>query len=146
MADIYELQLTLDLPGSLLPEELDLLRWHLGQEGGRQDDGYEYPLWDARGSARRIGGVLVGELHSDGSEWALTVRQEAHPDEFDDLRRIVLWLGTRTTTVGTIGYLRFYEDHLPDVLIAASGAVRREILRADEVVEAATEVIPDPYA
>lgn len=148
MADIYELQLSLDLPDSLTPQDLALLRWHLGEDGGRQDDGYEYPLWDARGSARRIGGVLVGELRYDEnmSEWSLTVRQEAHPDEFDDLRRMVLWLGARTTTVGVIGYLRFYEAHLPDVLIAQSGSVRCAILRVEKVVESAAEVIPDPYA
>ncbi|MFF6994766.1 hypothetical protein ACFY93_07360 [Streptomyces sp. NPDC008313] len=146
MADIYEVQLTLDLPGSLPPQDLTQLRWHLGEEGSRSADGYAYPLWGDRGPALRIGGVLVGELRSDGPAWALTVRQEAHPDEFDDLRRMVRWLGARTTTVGTIGYLRFHEDHLPDVLVAESGVVRREVLRVDEVVEAAAEVIPDPYA
>ncbi|MFF1277603.1 hypothetical protein ACFVZC_30035 [Streptomyces marokkonensis] len=146
MADIYELQLTLHLPGSLPPEDLALLRWHLGMEGGRQGDGYEYPLWEARGAALRIGGALVGELHPGGAGWALTVRQETHPDEFDDLRRIVRWLGARTTTVGTVGHLRFYEAHLPDLLIAEGGAVCREILRVEEVVGAADHVIPDFYA
>ncbi|MCP9995271.1 hypothetical protein LUX34_05730 [Streptomyces werraensis] len=53
MADIYEFQLALDLPGSLPPQDLALLRWHLGEEGGRQDDGYAYPLWGDRG--RRCG-------------------------------------------------------------------------------------------
>ncbi|MGV4891379.1 hypothetical protein ACSR0Z_33305 [Streptomyces viridosporus] len=146
MADIYELQLALDLPDSLPSQDLALLRWHLGEEGGRGDDGYAYPLWGDRGPALRIGGVLVGELRSDGSGWALTVRQEAHPDEFDDLRRMVLWLGARTTTVGIIGYLRFHEAHLPDVLIARSGAVHRATLRVDGVVASVAEVIPDPYA
>ncbi|MEV7862168.1 hypothetical protein AB0O86_25925 [Streptomyces hirsutus] len=152
MADIYELQLTLDLPDSLPPQDLALLRWHLGEEGSRQDDGhdghdgYEYPLWGARGPARRIGGVLVGELCSAGGGWALTVRQEAHPDEFDDLRRVVLWLGERTTSVGTIGHLRFYESDVPDVLIAQAGEVHRAVLRTDEIAQSPTEVIPDPWA
>ncbi|MFE7900391.1 hypothetical protein ACFU3E_23295 [Streptomyces sp. NPDC057424] len=146
MADIYELQLALNLPGAIPPEDLALLRWHLALEGGRQGDGYEYPLWQARGAALRIGGALVGELHLHGAEWALTVRQEAHPGEFDDLRRIVLWLGARTTTVGTVGYFRFYEAHLPDALIAEAGTVRREILHGEEVVEAAGQVTPDFYA
>ncbi|GGX06818.1 hypothetical protein GCM10010297_30490 [Streptomyces malachitofuscus] len=143
MADIYELQLALDLPDSLPPEDLALLRWHLGQDGGREDGGFEYPLWEARGAALRIGGSLVGELNSSGAGWALTVRQETHPDDFDDLRRIVVWLGARTTTVGTVGYLRFYEAHHPHVLIAESGAVRREVLRVDKGVGAADQVIPD---
>ncbi|MCO4697789.1 hypothetical protein LRR80_03857 [Streptomyces sp. RO-S4] len=146
MADIYELQLTLDLPDSLPPQDLALLRWHLGEEGGVQGDGYAYPLWGDRGPALRIGGALVGELCSDGPQWALTVRQEAHPDEFDDLRRMVLWLAARTTTVGTVGYLRFHESHVPDVLVAEAGAVRSAVLRVEKVLESATEVIPDPYA
>ncbi|MGY3205379.1 hypothetical protein [Streptomyces sp. TE5632] len=149
MADIYELQLTLDLPDSLPPRDLALLRWHLGEESSRQDDGhdgYEYPLWDARGPARRIGGALVGELCSDGDGWALTVRQEAHPDEFDDLRRLVLWLGARTTSVGAIGHLRFYESDVPDVLIAQAGKVHSAVLRVDKTVRSPTEVIPDPCA
>ncbi|MFE9975756.1 hypothetical protein ACFYRD_34865 [Streptomyces hirsutus] len=154
MADIYELQLTLDLPDSLPPQDLALLRWHLGEEVSRQNeareggdgyDGCEYPLWDARGPARRIGGALVGELCSDGGGWALTVRQEVHPDEFDDLRRVVLWLGARTTSVGAVGHLRFYESDVPDVLIAQAGEVHRAVLRTDETARSPTEVIPDPW-
>lgn len=145
MADVYEFQLTLDLPDSLPPQDLALLRWHLGEEGGRQGE-YEYPLWDTRGPARRIGGVLVGELGSDAWGWALTVRQEVHPDDFGDLRRIVLWLGARTTSVGAIGYLRFYEDHVPDVLIARAGSVRCATLQVERVIESEAEVLPDPYA
>ncbi|MFC7513361.1 hypothetical protein ACFQV4_38430 [Streptomyces thermocarboxydus] len=74
------------------------------------------------------------------------MRQETHPDEFDDLRRMVMWLGARTTTVGTVGYLRFYESHVPDVLVAEAGTVRSTVLRVEKVLESATEVILDPYA
>lgn len=142
MADTYELQLTLDLSDSLSPGELDLLRWHLGEEGGRQDEGYEYPLWDGRGWARRIGGLQVAELRPVHGGWSLTVRQEAHPDEFHDLRRIVQWLGRRTTSSGPIGYLRFYEAHEPDMLIAQSGTVSCAFLKVDEVIEVASEEFP----
>ncbi|MFJ5557385.1 hypothetical protein ACIQCD_08170 [Streptomyces sp. NPDC093250] len=48
--------------------------------------------------------------------------------------------------MGTVGYLRFYESRVPDVLVAESGAVRRAVLRVEKVLESATEVIPDPYA
>lgn len=137
MADGYELQLNLDLPDSLSPRDLDLLRWHLGEEDGQQDAGYEYPLWDDRGPASRIGGVQVGELRSVHGGWALTVRQQAHPDQFHDLRRIVRWLGARTTTWGAIGYLRSYESHMPDVLFARSGAVRCVVLQEEKVVSLA---------
>ncbi|WP_344014303.1 hypothetical protein [Streptomyces thermospinosisporus] len=130
MADCYELQLALNLPDSLPPCDLALLRWHLGEESeGGQGDGYayEYPLLAGRGPAWRIGGVLLGELCAHERGWALTVRQEAHPDEFDGLRRLVLWLGD-----------------VPDVLVARDGAVIREVLHADRVVDSANEVISDP--
>ncbi|MFC7513360.1 hypothetical protein ACFQV4_38425 [Streptomyces thermocarboxydus] len=65
MADIYELQLNLDLPGALPPQDLALLRWHLGEEGGRQDDGYAYPLW-GRGPAMRIGARWSGSCAPTG--------------------------------------------------------------------------------
>ncbi|MFJ8692118.1 hypothetical protein [Streptomyces roseolilacinus] len=145
MADIYEFQLTLDLPDSLPEQDPALLRWHPGEEGGRPD-GYEHPLWDARGPARWIGGVLVGELRSGAWGWALTVRQEAHPDGFDDLRVLVRWLGARTTSTGAVGYLRFHEGHVPDVLVAQAGSVRCVTLREERVTESEAEVLPDPYA
>ncbi|WP_309059683.1 hypothetical protein [Streptomyces sp.] len=142
MADTYELQLALDLPDSLSPRELDLLRWHAAEEGGRQDEGYECPLWDGRGPARRIGGLQVAELRAVHGGWALTVRQEAHPDGFHDLRRLVQWLGARTTSTGPIGYLRFYESHVPDMLIVQSGTVRCAFLKEDKVIEVASKEFP----
>ncbi|MEU3896751.1 hypothetical protein [Streptomyces sp. NPDC045251] len=146
MADLYEFQLTLKLPDSLPSEEVDLIRWHLGQENGRYDvDAYDCPLLNARGPAHRIEGAPVGELCSDGKGWSLTVRQEVRPDEFDDLRRLVEWLSVRTTSRGTIGYLRFYESQVPDVLIAqedaAKGTVSCAVLRADKVVGTFAEAV-----
>lgn len=142
MADTYELQLTLDLPDSLSQPELALLRWHLAQEGGRQDGQFEYPLWDGRGPAHRIGGLQVAELQPVDGGWALTVRQEAHPDQFTDLRSILQWLGARTTTVGPIGHLRFYESHVPDMLIAQSGRATCAFLQLDRTVEVASDEFP----
>ncbi|WP_217253926.1 hypothetical protein [Streptomyces sp. AC602_WCS936] len=146
MADLYELQLTLNLPDSLPSEEVDLLHWHLGQENGPYDgDAYDDPLLNARGPAHRIEGALVGELCPNERGWSLTVRQEVHPDEFDDLRRLVEWLGARTTSRGAIGYLRFYESTVPDVLIAqeeaARGAVSCAVLRGDKVVGTFAEAV-----
>ena len=133
MSDLYELQLSLDLPGSLPASDLALIRRHLG-EGGDQapetsDPLAEYPLLSARGPAHRIGGTLVGELLPGPRGWALTVRQEVHPDEFDALRTLLTWLATRTTTIGTIGYVRFLESDVPDVLIATSDGIHRLPLR-----------------
>ncbi|MFC0499437.1 hypothetical protein ACFFKE_32800 [Streptomyces mutabilis] len=80
----------------------------------------------------------MGELCPNGRGWSLTARQEVHPDEFDDLRRLVEWLGARTTSRGAIGYLRFSESTAPDVLIAqeeaAKGTVNCVVLRGDKVV------------
>ncbi|NJP82654.1 hypothetical protein HCK01_36165, partial [Streptomyces sp. AA8] len=84
MSDIYELQLALDLPGSLPETDLDLLRRHLSDEGGdagHDEDDEEaggpetYPLLASRGPAWRIGGALVGELCRGPRGWALTARQ-----------------------------------------------------------------------
>lgn len=151
MADTFELQLTLDLPDTLTRRELAVLRRHLGEEGeagacgqeaGDGSYAYEYPLWGERGPARHVGGLQVAELRESGRGWALTVRQEIHPDSFSDLRAILRWLGPRTTTAGPIGYLRFYEDHVPTMLIAESGKVSCLSLKAEGVVEMGEEGFP----
>ena len=144
MADVYELQLALDPPGSPPRSDLALLRRHLGDtaEGGR--DGHGYPLLADRGPARRIGGALLGELRGNDARWSLTARQKTHPDELDGLRRSVRRLGERTT-VGTTGHLRFYGTDVPEVLVAAGGGtVDRRILSVDRTVDMAAEAIPDP--
>ncbi|MFF8646521.1 hypothetical protein [Streptomyces sp. NPDC015345] len=64
MSDLYELQLALDFPDSLSAADLDLLRWHLGEDGDAVLDGAgdaeEYPLLSSRGPAKYIGGAMVG--------------------------------------------------------------------------------------
>ncbi|MEU5361902.1 hypothetical protein ABZ354_00070 [Streptomyces sp. NPDC005925] len=144
MADVFELQLALDLPDTLPPREVALLRWHLGHEDGEQDGTYvyEYPLWGERGPARRVGGLQLAELRPSDRGYALTVRQEIHPDSFTDLRAILQWLGPRTTTVGPIGHLRFYEEHVPSVLVAESGTVSCVSLRATGAVKVGAEGFP----
>ncbi|MFD7303810.1 hypothetical protein ACFV83_23255 [Streptomyces pharetrae] len=144
MSDLYELQLTLDLPGSLPDPDLALLRWHLGESGEESQESDTYPLLAARGSAERIGGALVGDLVRGVRGWALTVRQEVHPDQFDRLRELVEWIAARTSTCGTIGYLRFLEHDIPDVLIAdpATGTAQRLPLMPGSAAE---DVIPDPW-
>ncbi|MEU7581237.1 hypothetical protein AB0B50_26955 [Streptomyces sp. NPDC041068] len=144
MSDLHELQLALDLPHDLPADDLSLIRWHLGEEAGtRHAEGEECPLLSARGPAARIGGVLIGELQRGERGWSLTVRQEVHPDEFDALRSLVAWLAARTTTVGTVGHLRFLEDHVPDVLVVESGSARRLRTRA-EATE--SDLLPGPWA
>jgi hypothetical protein len=137
MADTFEVQLTLDLPGTLTPREVALLRWHLGDGTEARPEGpnaYEYPLWAERGPARHVGGLQVADLSPAAHGWSLTARQELHPDCFPDLRALLEWLGPRTTTVGPIGHVRFHEDHVPTVLIAQAGAVSCVFLKAEGVV------------
>jgi hypothetical protein len=157
VADIYELLLTMDLRADITDDEVAELRWHVGQ-GPRPErlpigtDAYleTYPLGDPadpecrwetatpepvfaqRGAARRTGGALVAELirreQADG--WALTVRQELHPDELYQLRTLLDWLGARS--VGSqadgieffVGYLRFHESVEMTPLVLLNGQIR----------------------
>ncbi|GAA4205322.1 hypothetical protein GCM10022252_65720 [Streptosporangium oxazolinicum] len=157
VGDIYELVLSVDIRAGVTDDELAELRWHVGQ-GPRPErlpigtDRYveTYPLGDPddpdcewedaeaepvfaqRGAARWVGGALVAELvareRSDG--WALTVRQELHPDDFYRLRTLLDWLGR--CSVGAhaggvesfVGYLRFHESAEIASLILVNGRIR----------------------
>lgn len=137
MADTFEVQLALDLPHTLPPPDVALLRWHLGDESEGRPDGartYEYPLCAERGPARHIGGLQVADLRPTADGWSLTTRQELHPDCLTDLRALLTWLAPRTTTTGPIGHLRFYEDHVPTLLIADAGTVTCLFLKAEGAV------------
>jgi hypothetical protein len=157
MGDMYELLLTLDLRADITDDELAELRWQVGQ-GPRPErlpigtDAYldTYPLGDPadpdclwetatpepvfarRGAARRMGGALVADLvgreQADG--WALTVRQEVHPDDFYQLRTLLGWLGPRSVGAQTsgveffVGYLRFLESVELAPLVLLNGQIR----------------------
>ncbi|MFD5189643.1 hypothetical protein ACFWMU_16100 [Streptomyces sp. NPDC058357] len=92
------------------------------------------PLLAGRGAARRVGGVLCSALadraHLPRKGWTLTARQEIHPDELDLAGELLRWLAVRahdthTPTEGAVslGYLRFYEDLVPEVLQVVNGRV-----------------------
>ncbi len=149
MADVYEVVLTMDLEQAVSEPELAELRWHLGMGerpetypigtdnyaetfplGDPSDPGCQWetaepdPLFAARGAAHRVGGVLVSELVGGPDGWALTVRQEVHPDSFYQLRTLLVWLGRRART-GTsfAGYLRFHEEPGVSSLVVRDGEI-----------------------
>ncbi|MGW0779916.1 hypothetical protein [Streptomyces sp. NPDC002913] len=139
MGDMYAVDLALNLratvPGALVGE----LRWHLGSapEAGGGPSGAPavvaaedvFPLLAERGPAARIGGLLTGELHRTGAGWALTARQEVHAECLPDLGPLLEQLARHSGTEGVIGQIRFYEDHVPELLISESGRLVRLSLR-----------------
>lgn len=158
MADLYELVLALDLGTGLSTDELAELRWHVGR-GERPErlvlgtDAYleTFPLGDPEdpdcewetaepaaafavtGAASRIGGALVAALvpREKPAGWALTVRQELHPDQFYELRTMLGWLGRWAAHDGYAGHLRFHESHAVTPLVVHSG----RIAPPDDVVD-----------
>ncbi|MFD8983369.1 hypothetical protein [Streptomyces sp. NPDC059564] len=93
-----------------------------------------HPLLAGRGPASRVGDVLCSTLARRADlprkGWTLTSRQEIHPDEFERVGELLCWLATRAHEThqlgdGTvrIGFLRFYEAEVPDVLQVENGQV-----------------------
>lgn len=93
-----------------------------------------HPLLAGRGAAARVGGALCSALASRADlprkGWSLTSRQEIHPEEFEKVGELLCWLAARAhethllggDVVG-IGYLRFLEAPVPDVLQVENGQV-----------------------
>jgi hypothetical protein len=154
MSDVYELVLTVDLRDELSEQELAELRWHLGigpqperlvmvtefpfvvvDDAGEPVIEHEpYPLLAGAGAASRVGGALCSVLavrtEPQGKGWALTSRQELHPDEFERVGELLRRLAARAHAAHRIGddtvrigYLRFHEDLVPTVLQVKDGQV-----------------------
>ncbi|TRV77956.1 hypothetical protein FKN01_13655 [Streptomyces sp. 130] len=156
MADLYELLLALDLRDSVSDADIAELRWHLGlgaepEDLGiitvcpevREDDSGEpfveerrpEPLLTGSGPAWKIGGALVSVLTPPATDspgtWALTVRQEIHPDEFDLLGELLGWLAAHADDrhrsadgAVRVGWTRFYEADRFDPLVVQDDEVR----------------------
>lgn len=174
VADIFEFVLSMDLRTDITDDELAELRWHVGQGprperlplgsdnylpthplGDPEDPDCEWeteepaPAFARRGGAGKVGGALVAELvareQPDG--WSLTVRQEAHPDEFYQLRTLLDWLGRNSLDAAAggipffVGYLRCYESTEVEPLILSDGRIR-----LPEEVEAHTPDWQPPQA
>ncbi|HTJ39107.1 MAG TPA: hypothetical protein VL738_38265 [Dactylosporangium sp.] len=149
MSDMYELLVTLTLSPAIPDDELAELRWHLGQ-GPKPDalpltggaPGPAFPLgdpedpdseWDTdpepmfahRGAGWKLPGALVADLvERDGRPgWALTLRQEIHPDEFPAIRALLRRVARHGESIGFAGFVRFYEDHAVQPLLAEPGRI-----------------------
>ncbi|WP_285543617.1 hypothetical protein [Streptomyces lavendulae] len=154
MADIFELMLTLDLRDELSEDELAELRWHLGLGPkpdilhivtefpfvDEDDDGElivendPQPLLGCHGEAFKVDGALVSVLvrreHTWCGAWALTSRQEIHPDQFDLTGTLLRWLATkagdrhrRFDGSVDLGWTRLYEARQAEPLVVREGAV-----------------------
>ncbi|MGV9413568.1 hypothetical protein ACWDOP_27015 [Nocardia sp. NPDC003693] len=137
MADIYELALSLDLYADLSTMDVAELRWQIGQgpapedevrlsrgcvtvvedEDGELDCTEPQPLLDQSGDAWKIDGALGSSLERTATGWRLEARQEVHPDDFEALEGLLIWLSRqvdsgRAAADGSveIGRLRWYED------------------------------------
>ncbi|MGW9206200.1 hypothetical protein ACWGR4_04355 [Embleya sp. NPDC055664] len=151
MADIFELVLAVDLRDELSEDELTELRWHLGlgpkpemlhivtgfpfvyegDDGAPVVEDRPEPLLGRHGEAYKAGGALVSVLlrRRDG-RWALTSRQEIHPDEFDLLGELLGWpaarAGDRHLRIDggvDLGWTRFHESRQAEPLVVRDGAV-----------------------
>ncbi|MFD3546043.1 hypothetical protein ACFWUW_10565 [Streptomyces sp. NPDC058655] len=134
MADLYALDLALDLAEGTPEAVLAEVRRHLApladDDGDGDGDGgpYDepYPLLAGRGPARRVGGVLVGEfLPADRGGWALTARQELHEEELPGLEDFLAVLAPHVRPPGPVGWIRHYEHEVPDLLALRGQSVVR---------------------
>ncbi|MFD8394786.1 hypothetical protein ACFV2N_37760 [Streptomyces sp. NPDC059680] len=115
---MFELMLTLDLRDEFSEEEL-AGRWHLGagpkpetlrivtefplvvedEHGEPVIENHPEPLLASHGEAFKMEGALVSVLErradTGGGAWALTSRQEVHPDGFELVGELLGWLATR---------------------------------------------------
>jgi hypothetical protein len=132
MADLYVVDVSMNLTASLPDAVLSELRWHLGlgeTADGQEDDAPDYPVWAARGPAKRIGGIRIGELTQAPQGWSLTVRQEVHAESMPQVDALVERLVLHSTTEGVIGQIRFHEDEIPELLLNRSGVLTKAPLR-----------------
>ncbi|MGA4956998.1 hypothetical protein [Streptomyces lavendulocolor] len=148
MADIYELTVALDLR-DLSDAETAELRWHLGlgpqpealtivrsfpfvyedEDGRPVTEEQPFALLGHLGGAHKVGGALTSALvRRPSGGWALTSRQEIHPDVSDELGQLLGWLADRATDRHRrpgghvhIGSLRFHEEDRPDALMVRDG-------------------------
>lgn len=148
--------LTLDLRDELSEEEIAELPWHLGlgpqpkalrivrdfpfvvedDQGEPVVEDHPEPLLAVHGEAFNVQGALVPLLSrrhdTSRGAWALTCRQEIHPDDFERTGELLSWLASRAgdahrTPDGSfrLGWTRFCEEDRPEPLVVRDGEVIR---------------------
>ncbi|MEU5951593.1 hypothetical protein [Streptomyces sp. NPDC047525] len=150
MADIYELSIAVDLRDDVTEDEVAELRWHLGLGPQpeeltivrefpvvREDDLGELviedapePLMGCHDTALKVGGALTSVLLRREEGWALTARQEIHPDGFDRVGELLAWMASKARAHHErfggpvhVGWTRFHEEDRPDALTVRNGEV-----------------------
>lgn len=137
MADIYEFVTSIDLRSDLSGEDIAELRWQVGQGEAPTDErrlsrGYvgvvesegeepfvtdPQPSLSQVGPAWKIGGTLSSSFHKTSTGWHLEARQEVHPEDFETLEPLLIWLYRHVdfraiAADGSVelGRLRWHED------------------------------------
>ncbi|MFI6930402.1 hypothetical protein [Streptomyces sp. NPDC050287] len=154
MADTYEIYIVLNLREGLPDEELAELRWHLGlgpkpeilrivsefpvvafdDAGEPLIENHPAPLLGQHGDAWKVNGALTSVLvRPEGptnGAWALTVRQEIHPDQFDSVAELLTWLSTKAedrhclkAETVHLGWIKFHESDEFEPLVVRDGEV-----------------------
>ncbi|MET9606303.1 hypothetical protein ABZZ17_14695 [Streptomyces sp. NPDC006512] len=139
MADLYALELALDLDAATPQWVLDLVARHLTPEpdgdayADASDDWDEGPegayavnVLQGRGPAYRVGGTCHADLTRTPDGWRLTARQEIHAEIRPDVEYFLAALAPHVPgPAGPVGSLRFYEDPDPEpIVLDAAGAIR----------------------
>ena len=137
MADIYEFVISVELRSDLSGEDIAELRWQVGQGEAPTDElrlsrGYvgvvesegeelvftdPQPFLSQVGPAWKIDGTLRSSFQKTSTGWHLEARQEVHPEDFETLEPLLIWLYRHVdfravAADGSVelGRLRWYED------------------------------------
>ncbi|MCX5198604.1 hypothetical protein OOK31_32760 [Streptomyces sp. NBC_00249] len=136
MADLYALELALDLDASTPESVLELIAFHLTPEPaegewGEWEEGEaeveEFRVLCGRGAGYRVGGVLDAVLApAPGGGWRLTARQEIHAETRIDVEEFLAALAPYVPApAGPVGSLRFYEAVEAEPIVRdAEGVIR----------------------
>lgn len=143
MGDHYDLFLSVRLQPGLSDEVMYEIRWHLGVEDepptrfeALSDDagwfhGEPVPLFAGLEPNYSDNGVDVAEImpsadrYPDGQQrWLLTLRQSVHEDELGWAMDVAGWIVSKAETTGWVGFLRYSQDPVPDLLHHIDGRLR----------------------